>query len=134
MEDKYIGTLNDPAKPVTKEEFDELNNDSVFVECPCCGIRHNQVYMRRIYKTIARALKFFSTGRRDVTASSIGDFTKLRHWGLIDHDDQSPFWKITEKGYSFLNNEISIPKVVFIQNNEVVGFGDEKVFFHEIVD
>lgn len=57
-----------------------------------------------------------------------GDFSKLRHWGLIkpmrgeraDGSKRVGFYAITDLGNAFVERRIKIPKSVFIYNGEAL--------------
>ena len=96
--------------------------------CPYCGqrtfvyartLRYNQVICLRILNK--SPLKF--EGLKAIEISShknlISDFSKMRHWGLIDYGTRKNTWKITERGIAFLRGKISVIKYVFIFNNEL---------------
>ncbi len=134
MTDKFEKTNNEPYKPEGFNEFDYLRIAGHFVECPCCKTRHNQIYKRRIYKSIIKALKSMADKNKDITACSVGDFSKLRYWGLIENQGSEGSWKITNDGWSFLDGLISVPEYLFIQNNNVVGRSTENIFIFEIID
>lgn len=73
------------------------------------------------------------------SASSRGDFPKLKHWGLIDaksynREDGSSrngYYRITEKGEQFLKGEIKIASHVIIFNNKVLGFSSDTIDIHK---
>lgn len=61
--------------------------------------------------------------------TSVGDFAKLRYWGLIeelanDNPDKrtSGFWRITEKGNSFVLGSTQVKKYAWIFNSDIYGF------------
>ncbi len=61
---------------------------------------------------------------------TVNDYSSLRYWGLItpiDFEDQTGFWKITEDGNKFLNNESRLPKNVSVHNNRVIKRSNELV-------
>lgn len=64
-----------------------------------------------------------------IPASIRGDFSKLRHWGLIEskkglRDDGSPrngYYRITDKGLEFVRGEIMVQKYLVLYNKELLG-------------
>ena len=131
---KYMDIVKEPIKATSFDDFEEFKRDGLYVECPCCHTRHNQIYKRSIYKSLIKGLKALSVRSREITTSSIGDFAKLRYWGLIKETEHEGVWTITDDGHAFLYGAISVPKYVFVQNNVVVGKSDERVFAYEICD
>jgi hypothetical protein len=62
-----------------------------------------------------------------------GELAKVSHWGLAklkqNEDNKkrtSGIWKPTKKGIAFVHRGMSVPKYVFIYNNEVSGFSEEQ--------
>jgi hypothetical protein len=63
----------------------------------------------------------------------------LAKWGLIEKpqkdDDKTKksdgFWRVTEKGFLFLNNQLRIPNKVFFYNKEVEGWGEQLIYFKD---
>lgn len=68
---------------------------------------------------------------RNIVASSL-DYSVLKHFGLIEerinaenNKKNSGYWRLTEKGFSFVKGEITVPMRVHLYNNEVQGFSEE---------
>jgi len=89
-----------------------------------------EAYKRPINKGNVRALlKIRDAGGGPLHINDMGvaggDFTKLKHWGLIRLSVSlgvSLGWSLTEKGKEFLRGEISAWKSVWLFKGEVIGF------------
>ena len=113
-----------------RQEFNNHKASGTYVECPCCAKQYNIMYKRQIHSSMIAGLESLLI-RRGVT-SSIGDFAKLRHWDLIEKDEGPHKWKITGRGIEFLQNLVSVPRYIFIQNNVKVGESAEMIRRSEI--
>lgn len=131
--DKFSKELKVPKKPKQISSFKKLHEKGVFVECPCCNTKHNQIYKRKIYKSLVKALKVLADKNHELDAASVGDFTKLRHWGLIQSLGTDGSWDVTSDGLNFLSGRLEVPEYLFIQNNIVIGKSDETVFIKDVV-
>lgn len=105
------------------------------VECPCCG-RTCKIYRRVINRTQARWLLALVAAWRERGGAWIsvhddalkgtrgGDYSKLRHWGLIEPSErvvgQSPAWRPTERGALFADGELEVPRYAHIYMNRLV--------------
>ncbi len=118
-------------EPKSKEIFLKLNTDGVRVKCPCCSKVYNTLFKRKIYKAMKNALLLLYKRNNVASANSIGDFTKLSHFGLVVKTD-SGHWFVTPLGESFINGKTSVPKYVFLRNNNVEGYSEEEIFFNDI--
>lgn len=66
-------------------------------------------------------------------------FTTMHRWGLIEQAQRSEdparkrdgLWRVTDKGRNFIAGEFTIPKKVYIYNNQVEGFSEEHVSFKD---
>lgn len=117
------------------------------VDCPCCN-QFVKLYKRKLNsgmaKTLIRIYKESGDGEKWIPVKEFlrqkkyhngHDWTLLKYWDLLiekpkDENTQtknSGFWKITEKGKSFVENKINLPDRVFIYNNRVLGFSDKEV-------
>ena len=132
MMQKFEKTNHDPIKPDNQDLFHWHLEFGDYVECPCCGTRHNQIYKRRIYGSMLKGLKRLAEHNNSLTPASIGDFAKLRFWGLIKAGGQEGAWEITQSGRDFLAGLISIPEFLFIQNNQVVGRSETFIYIGDI--
>lgn len=129
---KFKEVIKAPLRPKTVEQFNSDRESGSFVECPCCGVKHNQIYKRQIYKSILKGLKILASNSREIAPSSVGDFSKLRYWGMIQYEGKEGVLRVTEDGHAFLRGIISVPKYAFIQNNKAIGFSDERIFIYQI--
>lgn len=122
--------------------------------CPCCR-QLVKLYKREITSTMAYALILLhrhfekSPGWLHVPeyltemvklGSTIrgGDFAKLRYWGLLeempekkDGTKKAGYYRMPEKGHQFAKGEVKVPKVVFLYNDNFLGFGPGEVTIHE---
>jgi hypothetical protein len=63
----------------------------------------------------------------------------LAKWGLIEkppkNNDKTKksdgLWRVTEKGFLFLNNRLRIPNKVFFYNKEIEGWGEQLIYFKD---
>lgn len=122
--------------------------------CPCCD-RYIKIYKRRIHKNIAVGLIEFckyqtlnkSTWVRLRTLADSSptfyrycgdgkmDITTGRYWGLLEESGEEPnadtksagMYRLTEKGISFVRNEIKISKYAFILRDTVMDMSEEMV-------
>jgi hypothetical protein len=113
------------------EQFKEKFVTGKHVECPCCAKRYNTIYKRHLYPSIIKALQSLAAKSRTITPSSVGDFAKLRFWGLVKKIDAAQgAWEVTERGRQFLSGVIKIPLSVYVKNNVKIANGDEYVNIH----
>lgn len=128
----------------TEELFLEKLKNGYAGPCPCCK-RHAQVYRRAIHATAASQLvKLYRLGgdhqyvhTRELIPegqSSIGDFSKAKHFGLIEdrpHDPDnkktSGEWMLTAKGRDFVLGICGIPEFVMVFNDTVILEGNQFV-------
>lgn len=121
--------------------------------CPTCG-RHNRVYRRTLNSAMARQLIIlFQQGRGAgaypwVHASEVvlpgtsgpGDFSKLKHWQLIeaagdgiraeDSKKSSGYWRITPAGVKFAIGQLSLQPVAVLLNDQLLTFEGDKAQIH----
>lgn len=106
--------------------------------CPCCD-QFAKRYKRSISGAVSRSLiKMFLEYDRDyfhitsIRSSGGGDFAKLRYWGLVEEKEKdgakdtrtSGFWRLTDSGVLFVNNELTVPKYVYTYNGIVSSFSE----------
>lgn len=132
--------------------FQRLRYEGSHEPCPCCK-RHAQLYKRSITSTMARQLleayelggswqyihvKELAKGR-----SSAGDFTKLKHWNLIkpkEHNEGDDgkktigMWMLTPAATHFIAGTTDMPKYLYIFDDRVLQFSEEKVLFRDCLD
>jgi len=114
-------------------------------DCECCGQRM-VVYRRSIRKNMVPGLIVLMDGipRKTVelglSEGARSDFTTLRFFGLIyrDLDKDRYKWIITQKGRLFLQGKTTIPKYVYIFNNQVKRYSEDRVsietVYHQKID
>ena len=121
--------------------LDSVSEEGVI--CPCCEC-HDKIYDRRItvsgvrgvvslYKWTARNGDGYHHYKKFVRDSQ-GEFTRLRHIGLIERRPKvkpakktSGMYRITSKGKSFIRGDISVPERMLLYHDELVGqYGEEK--------
>jgi hypothetical protein len=108
-------------------------------DCPLCGQRA-QMYRRKINSGMARSLIhiYRIAGTGWVHVSAIGarsrEEGKLAYWGLLEeqratgvHGGRAGYWRITQKGLSFLRSGLKVPKYALVYNGRVYGFNGEAV-------
>lgn len=134
----------DFIKEPTTEFMSRIIDGEKF-NCPCCE-RHSQLYKRKIHSDAAKKLVKLKTlgGDKDFVHTSllldrgntsVGDFSKAKHWGLIvekpngDNTSKktSGFWKLTELGDAFVMNKVHIRQHAHVFNDELFGFSGENV-------
>jgi len=101
--------------------------------CPCCN-QHVQMYDIKFSSNMAIFLislvKQYEIKQQPIhykdCAFSSNNYPYLRHWGLMETSTSettdkktSGYWTPTERGISFANNEIKVPKTLSIYNNKV---------------
>jgi hypothetical protein len=116
------------------------------MECPCCQ-RFTKRYRRKLNNGMARSLIaihrwFCQSGHQGHkwlhVVEEMGltahheEYSKLRYWDLLEQDvreDGKPtgLWRITEKGYLFLENRLTVEKYVYLVNAELVGMNGPQV-------
>lgn len=129
------GAYKIQMKSAAKDKFKELRAAGENVICPCCGVEHNILYKRNLYKSMVKALVSFAQGAKNIHAASVGDFTKLAHWGMVESTDLpgKGAWRLTQRGADFINGNISVPKSVFLCNNIVKGWSENMVKITDIL-
>lgn len=126
------------------------------IDCPCCG-RFAKRYRRNIGVTTAKCLSamwYLGPDGEWVFARDIvrrvgvegnshptGMIGMLQHWGLVQAKEnwEDPTkkhtgqWRITPSGREFVIGKISVPRYVFLTFNVADGFGDEKIWFQDLL-
>ncbi len=131
MKDKYMVYDDEPFIAINKDEFDECMENGQRVQCPCCNKVYNTVYRRKVYKGMLQALKLLYRRNESASANNFGDFTKLKHFGLVIQTNEG-YWFVTKLGEDFIHGKVTIPKYVYLLNNNVEGYSEEEIFFNDI--
>ena len=136
--------LNFSASPSKKEKvYKLLKEHPEGMECECCG-RYMKLYHRTLHFNAVKQLinlynlggdKEFIHGNIFTESKTSGkDFTLAKHWKLIEKSENSDqkkktsgAWRLTQKGVDFLCFRTSIPKYVYIYNDQPLGFSEEKI-------
>ena len=73
-----------------------------------------------------------------------GNYSDLRYWGLVESlsrlegiekdGSNRGFWRMTAKGYAFLDNKIQIEEHVYIYNSKVVDRGKKMIWAKDVED
>lgn len=117
------------------------------VDCPVCR-QSCKLYARKLYAEMAVWL-IVLVKRWNVSGDWInvqdfplrgGDYGKLVHWGLAERAPNdnpakrtSGMWRPTLAGVQFAMGRTKVPSHVYLYNNEVHRFGDEKVGIAEVL-
>jgi hypothetical protein len=97
-----------------------------------------QLWAKEYGDSFVHVRKFLERRGLDSQARG-GSFTKLRHWGLIESKGrQTGYWRITEKGFRYLNGKKKIHKTALVANQDgkVIGYlvEDGKVTIHDALN
>jgi len=106
--------------------------------CPCCK-QFAKIYNRKLNSAMAYSLilvaKYFEENPNETSVhveqylsktTRATDFYKLRFWGMIEETDKTSYWRVSQKGFDFVNNKIKAPKKVAIYNNQFIGESEEQ--------
>lgn len=137
MEDPAVTVAE--AKAWLKANYDKRDG----CLCPACGqtvrlstrsISPKQV---RDLKAINDACELSSGGWVNVSAiASVrgGDYAKLRFWGLLaQHEERAGRWRVTLLGKQFLAGKATVNRHVFVYNNRVRAYSDDRVSIRDVV-
>tara|TARA_Y100001938_G_scaffold143552_1_gene216509 strand:+ start:33572 stop:34027 length:456 start_codon:yes stop_codon:yes gene_type:complete len=115
------------------------NNFKSGTECPCCG-KYVKAYKRKLNAGMARALiiiykltkdgnsihvqsKFTELGLRATTM----DYAYLEKWSLIEQKGSNGYWKVTDRGKSFVEDDIDLPDYALVYNGKVYKWSDNSI-------
>jgi hypothetical protein len=116
-----------------REEFSEELSELGRSTCPCCKHK-SQVYRRTITVSMLKALRILAERQREwfhmeavlknhtgISSATRGDAAKLRHWGLLEQDDERlGYYRVTEQALAFLRGDLVQPRAVYIYRGTVV--------------
>lgn len=110
--------------------------------CPCCE-QFIKIYKRRLNAGMAyELLQLYILDKYKgvayyhhslFTKRSIGEISKLVHWGLVEQEEKdeedtekrtSGSWAITQAGRDFVDNKIKVKSHVYLLNGKILGFSD----------
>lgn len=64
----------------------------------------------------------------DLTKNQYNNFQKLRYFGLaVKVKEKSGYWLLTRRGADFLTKSEKISKKVYVSNNQIQAYSEEKV-------
>lgn len=102
--------------------------------CPLCG-QHAKLYKRKINSGMARSLIhiYRIAGNGWIHVSAIGarsrEEGKLAYWGLLEeqaavgvHGGRAGYWRLTDRGISFVRGNLKVPKYAHVYDGRVQGF------------
>lgn len=116
-------------------------------DCPCCG-QHVKLYSRPMhYMMVAGLIQLYNLDKKKPgyyhvselsigqTYTSIGDFAKLKYWGLIEQKPKDPkenkrtsgYWRITQRGVQFVLGQRTEHERVLIFNKKNLGLTGDKI-------
>ncbi|QDP52807.1 MAG: hypothetical protein Unbinned838contig1000_58 [Prokaryotic dsDNA virus sp.] len=115
------------------------DNFKTGTECPCCG-KYVKAYKRKLNAGMARALiiiykltkdgnsvhvqsEFTKLGLRATTM----DYAYLEKWSLIEQSGSNGYWKITQRGKEFVEDDIDLPEYALVYNGNVYKWADNLV-------
>lgn len=129
-----------------------MDNLSEGVDCPCCG-QFAKLYKRKLNSGMARALiRAYRQCQYDgspygwfhlmtITNHRWRDASVLTSWGFLEarSDDKpedgktktSGYYRLTSEGVKFALGKIDAPKRVFLFNDKVRGFSEERTSIEE---
>lgn len=126
------------------KQFIQENIDHGII-CPCCN-QFIKKYRRKLHHSMAMTLIYLcrydkkkyewiyvKDFLRLYKLHNTHDWTLLKYWGLIQEKPKgegtktrtSGMWKVTEKGYLFIENKIRVPERIHLLNNIFLEFSDE---------
>lgn len=69
--------------------------------------------------------------KENISSSIRGDFPKLRFWGLIEPGVTDGYYRITNKGFLFVECKTKVESNVMLYNNKSYGFKGKYVDIRE---
>lgn len=141
-------TLGDTNTLKEAKEFLRTNWEEGAI-CPCCT-QAVKLYKRTLQSSMAIMLVNLykltkATGEEyhhiiemkrgyEKYISSAGDFASSRFWGLTEEGTgdkenvkRQGYWKLTQKGIDFVENNITVPSHIKVFNAKCYGFEGEEI-------
>lgn len=138
-----------PAMDMTLREARDWVSDRLTggVQCPCCD-RKVRLYKRTINRGMAVALAtMYAAAKTDWAhkptvlrgvGSAARDESLLTHWGLFEESlgvredgGRAGWWRVTEDGERFLRGALTVPRHVYLLNNQPLLFEGEHIDIHD---
>jgi len=99
-------------------------------------VRMNKTYVRallvlvKISNIYSDSDGWFKVGQEELGKTLAHDlnhmkYSKLRYWGLIEKGKGLGVWRVTKRGYAFLNGEVKVPSYVQELRAQPVRFSTE---------
>lgn len=120
--------------------WERVGEGGVSEKCPLCTQNVHIYDKRQVHSTIARALcLMYRAGGTDwvhvpTIVSGSCELGKARYWGLVEEEQQlrpdggrAGWWRLTDKGASFVRGDITIAKYVRVYDGKQYGppYGDQ---------
>lgn len=120
-------------------------------ECPCCG-QFVKRYKRKLNSSMAEGLIVMYKSHKetsdhewihvtsfDLNAFRGGDWAKVRYWDLATekpHEGDtskrtSGWWKLTIKGFLFVEKKLTLPKYILLYNDKFLDFEGKNINIEE---
>ncbi len=127
--------------PLQQTELSFPDSNKGFT-CKCCGSFCKTYHKPLIGSAAADLIRLVKEYNKIGEAVHISWFTKQRsnfytlsYWGLIEKGEveidkkkrSSGYWKPTEKGVLFVNNQLEIPSIAQTYNNKLVTLSGNKM-------
>ena len=125
--------------------IDQQDLDQLLALAKKCGIRLS-IYKVKMNATYVKALEmlvdvaladsidggWFTLGqdkRGKVFQHDLNHmkYSKLRYWGLIEKGEGAGVWRVTTKGFKFLDGEVTVPEQVKELRAKAVWFSEKQI-------
>lgn len=108
--------------------------------CPHCGNPEPAEYKHVLSKSLTQPLLRLAQagGAADSKTLDLGysqraNAQKLKYWKIAETDGNGS-WRLTELGWSFIRNQISLRKYVYTRKGTIIRYGGDHIFFNQISD
>jgi hypothetical protein len=143
--DFHLNTSLGEVKDFLRENYEKG------CECPACGrvvelrrrgLNSSMAYavmiMYRLMMNSSDPNKYFKMNEEiaklKIPSSNI-EYSKLAYWKLAEQNPvnenkktkTSGYWRLTQKGIQFALSQISVPKYVYVYNNQVRKISEERI-------